>query len=277
MKLTNVGKNCWIRIPEEALYHDEHFLDNIPRFDVVVHFLGKDLMEREHLKSGALKNTVMVGVDFGGFSGPYEKAFSEHPQLFEEILKAVQKRVSRHFQRQAAIENLAVTAWSGGYGAEAAILRDLPESTYRDKLKAVVMIDGIHTGYTRNGSGSLIGLNPAAMEPFLRFAQTASADGKFMGIVHSSIVAVSNHAYCSSTDSANWLTWKTGGKPQNVPVLESDPYGLERYQEYHSQESKIPQGFHVWGFKGQKEADHVASMGAMQFIFRDHLAPMGFH
>jgi hypothetical protein len=85
-----------------------------------------------------------------------------------------------------------------------------------------------------------------------------------MFVTHSSLRTT---GYASTTETANYLTWRLGGSPQLNTSVSPNPLGLERLSTYSKG------NFHMRGFAGGGAADHCAQMGLMRDVLRVHIKP----
>jgi hypothetical protein len=85
-----------------------------------------------------------------------------------------------------------------------------------------------------------------------------------MFVSHSSIITP---GYASTTETAQYLVWRLGGKPQPSTSTLADPMGLERITSFSKG------NFHVRGFRGNGAADHCAQLGLMRDVLRVHIKP----
>lgn len=226
-------------------------------FDVVFHFHGREPIRKEWVRAmeGTRADAVLVAVDIGIASEPYRETFRD-PRTFSEVLRAVETELQRRSGNPRAFaQNIALSAWSAGYGAVEQLLgQPIPQS----RVGSVVLLDGLHAGF--QGSS----LNPERMEPFVNFAKRAADGSRFMFVSHSSI---RTPGYASTTQTAQYLTWKLGGRPQSASVTASDPMGLDRYTTF------TRGNFHVRGFTGSGASDHCAHLGLMRDVLTVHLKP----
>jgi hypothetical protein len=222
-------------------------------FDVVFHFHGREPLRKEWVQ--AMNTTVLVAIDVGIDSSSYSEAFSD-PRTFRQLVLAVEQEVAkRSGVAGARVREVGLSAWSAGYGA---IERLLDQPFALEIVDSVVLLDGLHAGYTERS------LDKVRLEPFARFAAQAANGQKFMFVSHSSIPTP---GYASTTETARYLVWKVGGKLSAALASTSDPWGLERL-------STFSQGnLHVRGFRGSGTADHCAHLGLVQDVLRVHLRP----
>jgi hypothetical protein len=121
----------------------------------------------------------------------------------------------------------------------------------------VVLLDGLHTGYSHET------LSAPTLAPFVEFAREASESRKLMFVSHSSIIPPT---YASTTETANYLIWKVGGRPEPASPRAADPMGLELI-------ARFSQGdFHVRGYSGNAALDHCAHLGLYRDVLKVHVA-----
>ncbi len=223
------------------------------RFDVVFHFHGHEPVRKEWVQ--VMRGPVLVGIDLGLGSGPYAQAFAS-PDAFKKLVASVEEAMAKRTGKKSArVRRVGLSAWSAGYGAVEMILR----SSYgKQVVDSVILLDGLHSGY----SGS--SLNEQQLEPFVEFARRARSKERFMFVSHSSIIPP---GYASTTETANFLIWKTGGKPATVAARGSDPMGLDLI-------SRFSRGnFHVRGYAGNDKMDHCAHIGLLRDVLKVHVGP----
>ena len=149
-----------------------------------------------------MDGAVLVGIDLGLGSGPYETAF-DAPDAFERLVKSVERAVEKKTGRAGArARRVGLSAWSAGYGA---IQKILGQKYGKQKVDSVILLDGLHCGYQGRG------LNGLQIKAFSDFAREAAAGHKLMFVSHSSIIPP---GYASTTETANFLIHEVGGKPK---------------------------------------------------------------
>lgn len=226
-------------------------------FDVVFHFHGREPLRKEWVRAmeGTESDAVLVAVDIGIASEPYRETFRD-PRTFSQVLLAVEAELQRRSGNPRAFaQNITLSSWSAGYGAVGQLLsQPIPQA----RVGSVVLLDGLHAGFHESTLGE------DRMKPFVQFAKLAATGSRLMFVSHSSI---RTPGYASTTQTARYLVWKLGGRPQTVPATASDPMGLDRY-------SAFTQGnFHVRGFAGTGASDHCAHLGLMRDVLAVHLKP----
>lgn len=223
-------------------------------YDVVVHFHGvHTAVEPAYKKSGL--NAVLAIVNLGEFSGPYEERFAVTGSL-TRLLSGIDRTVSQHCEGRA-MGRVALSSWSGGYGATFRILTRSKEAA---RVDAVLLADGLHAGFTDKRTRSL---DPLKMAPFVRFAGAASSGNKLMAMTHTEITTT----YASSSETADYLL--------NAAGVERKPVWLEGIRDGMNLTSYgSRQGLKVYGFAGnsrQAHCDHLHAIGDTLFpVLKEH-------
>jgi hypothetical protein len=223
-------------------------------FDVMFHFHGHEAARKEwvHVMDGA----VLVGIDLGIGSGPYSSAFNS-ATTFKALVESVEQAMAKkHHLKRARARNIGLSAWSAGYGA----VQEILASSYgKQNVDAVILLDGLHTGYVGND------LNGRQLQSFVDFAKRAAAGDRFMFVSHSSIIPP---GYASTTETANFLISELGGRPSRAKARPSDPMGLDLV-------SRFSKGnFHVRGFAGNDKLDHCAQIGLYRDVLKLYIKPV---
>ena len=243
----------WDRAPSMGQMIVPRHLPRRASFDVVFHFHGHEAARKEWVR--AIDGPVLVGIDLGNGSGPYDSAFSAG-YVFEELLSSVEVAVAKRLGiKQATARFVGLSAWSAGYGA---IGRILAQPLGKSRVDSVILLDGLHSGYDKTGGT----LNAQQLGPFAEFAQLAAGRKRFMFVSHSSIIPP---GYASTTETSAYLVASIGGKPRASKPRGSDPMGLDLIRWY-------AQGnFHMRGFAGNDKMDHCAHFGVYRDVLRTHL------
>jgi hypothetical protein len=237
----------WVVIPKKGGHSEDM------GFDVLVHFHGFQSARKAIVT--AAPGVVLAGFDLGTISGAYADKVS--PLLFASIRTSVTTALRAHTRDDRAhIRHLALTAWSAGYAAVNRILRGGDEG-----IDAVVLLDGLHTGYLPATPGNAPPLDEAAIEPVLAFAARAAAGEKLFFFTHSQVGA---NTYASTTKTANLLLSRLQLVPTPGPST-SDPYGLIDFVDQ--------KGFHLRGYGGANEAAHCDQVRFLRDAVRDVLVP----
>jgi hypothetical protein len=220
------------------------------QFDVIFHFHGHEAARKEWIT--VMDGAVLVGIDLGLGSGPYETAF-DAPDAFQHLLESVERAVQKKTGRPAKARKVGLSAWSAGYGA---IQKIIGQKYGKARVDVVVLLDGLHCGY----QGASV--NALQIKAFSDFALEAAARRKLMFVSHSSIIPP---GYASTTETANFLIHRVGGAPK--PSKGVGPLGLELISRY-------TQGnFHVRGFSGNDKMDHCAQLGLYRDVLKIHVKP----
>lgn len=219
-------------------------------FDVMIHFHGHEPVRKEWVR--VMNGTVLVGIDLGIGSGPYEATFRS-PAAFKALLDSVEKAIAEHTgKKKTYIRKLGLSAWSAGYGAVESILRN-PE--FAKQVDSVVLLDGLHAANTDP-------MKSKQLEPFVDFAKQAARRRKFMFVSHSSIIPP---GYASTTETNHYLVNELGGRPRKSRARKSDPMGLELIDRYD-------RGFfHERGYSGNDKMDHCAHIGLFKDVLKVHI------
>ncbi|HEY3233938.1 MAG TPA: hypothetical protein VGJ84_04450 [Polyangiaceae bacterium] len=222
-------------------------------FDVMFHFHGHEVARKEWVR--VMDGAVLVGIDLGIGSGPYEQAF-QAPEAFRQLVESVERAVAKNTGRPTAhARHIGLSAWSAGYGA----VQTLLTQPYAQRVvDSVILIDGLHSGYA-NGVP-----NAQQLKPFLDFARRAAAGEKFMFISHSAIVPP---GYASTTETAHFVVNTLGGHPHKSSARPGDPERLSLIERY------TKGNFHARGFSGNGKFDHCAQIGLLRDILQVHIKP----
>ena len=227
------------------LYIPTFFHASAGSYDVIVHFHGMhdaqvSNVERAHV------NAVVVSVNLGIGSGPYEDAFKS-PAAFTRILNAVDQHVDKSGRAPGArLGRIALSAWSAGYGSVSALLRD-PATVKR--VDAVLLADGLHSGYSDEKKHTV---NEAPLAKYAKIAEAAFKGEKLFALTHSSIPT---YGYPSSTETIGTLLAITS--TPKTPSATLGPRSMRQIYETHRGD------FHVKGFEGQGVKDHIDHIWGM--------------
>lgn len=237
----------WAAIPERG-GHTEDL-----GFDVIVHFHGFQSV-RKTLATRA-RGVVLAGFDLGTISGEYGERVS--PLLFETILKNVTRALRAHTKDDRAhVRHVALSAWSAGFAGVSRVLRGGDRG-----IDAVVLLDGLHTGYLTPRHDDPASLDVAALEHFFAYAEKAKRGEKIFFFTHSEVGA---DRYASTTKTAAALLRRLDLVPTRGPATD-DPFGLVDYVEV--------EGLHVRGYAGAGEKAHCDQLRFVGDAVRDVIEP----
>jgi hypothetical protein len=218
--------------------------------DVMFHFhFGREA--NDSWRASRLDATI-VSVTLGMGSAPYEHALRD-PERFERWIDEVLASIAE--ERRAPplhLRRLGIASFSAGFGAVGHILAS---PALYDRLDALVLLDSIHTHYTRGKKP-----DPSAIAPYVKFASEALARRKVMVLTHSSIVPPD---YPSSAETTTTLLDAIG--VAKIPHDEVT-HGMRRLY-------RADQGaFHAFGFAGETARDHMEHLALVGDLVREYVA-----
>ncbi len=222
----SIAARGYVAFPEPSAF------DSSGAFDAMLIFHGHDVAWT--MLAEAEVPLVLYGTTLTDYRGEFGG-----PESLDQLLAAVEQVASKTAGRPARARHVALAAWSGGYDAIGVLLE---RSASRDRVDAVVLLDGLHC--SRDPA-----MMPKQLGPFLRFAERA-ADGKaFMFVSHSS---VDTDTYASTTETMHFLASELGGKP--LAVEREDALGLRLIELFDRG------NFHLRGYAGGGKRDHCAQL-----------------
>lgn len=229
---------------------------DLERPRLLVHFHGASFIP-EYAVSEMDAPYVVATVHIAPGSGGYERAFDD-PAVFDSLLAAVSRELTDMAGPSVTFEDVTLSAFSAGYGAIRALLR---QPKHFDLADAVLLMDGLHTGYLppRKVLDEGGRLDAAKLDPFLRLAQAAVEGEKRFLITHSEIFP---GTFASTTETTDYLLGELGFHRQ--AVLEWGPLGMQQLSHVRCR------GFEVRGFAGNSAPDHIDHFHGM-FSFLEAL------
>lgn len=229
-------------------------------YDLVIHFHGNtDVVEESFVLSRI--NAVVVVLNLGNGSGPYEDRFA-NPASLPEMLGRVETTLGKRGLARAHRGRLALTAWSAGYGA---VLKTLEQPALARDVDAVILLDGIHVGHQPKSTELL----SARLEPFERFAREAVEGRKLFSITHSEITPIGGYAGTRETTDALLrsvgVERAPGGETPAFPPLQSINGVIARDKLISLQPKTVAAqgGLRVRGYAGDQAEHHVAHLVQM--------------
>ena len=184
----------------------------------------------------------------GAGSGRYADAFAD-PQRFGKLVHEIETRLATR------VIPVVLTSWSAGTGAIREILKS-PESYAR--IAAVLIIDGIHTGYVNGKPGPQESLlETDKLEVFVRFARDAVAGRKQMVVTHSEIFP---GTFASTTETADYLVAQLGLRRH--ALLHWGPMQTQQLSEVKAGQ------FRLIGYAGNSAPDHVDQLHSLPEYLR---------
>ncbi len=215
---------------------------------LVVHFLGAAYVpEQAVARLGGDHIAAVVNVAPG--SGAYDRAFAD-PAAYDALLAGIRREAAAALGRPAAFRSVTLVGFSAGHGAIRRILRD---SAHFAAVDAVLLLDGMHTGYVPEGKVLYEGgaLDTVNLVVFERFAREAVAGRKRFLVTHSEIFP---GTFASTTETADWLLERLGLR--RTPVLRWGPRGTQQLSQAGAGR------FRVLGFAGNTAPDHIDQLQA---------------
>ena len=185
--------------------------------------------------------TAVISIQIGAGSGVYAKAFGD-PKRFPDLLAEAEAKAGLRF------ELVTLAGWSAGCGAIREILKS-PQAYAR--VRRVLAIDGIHTGYLGGKP------DPENLQIYLKLGRDAMQGAKQFIITHSEIFP---GTYASTTETADYLLDQLGLRRR--PVLRWGPMGTQQLSEVRRG------GFLVIGYAGNSAPDHVDQLHSLPEYLR---------
>lgn len=254
----------WGHIPGGIVYLPTTFNSEDGAYDLFLHFHGNVKVINESAEVAGL-NAVVAIVNLGINSAPYTDAYAV-PGTYESLLGSVNRAVAEKGLRDPHIRRVALSSWSGGYGAISMILE---QRKGVDPLDIIAVEDGIHCGYlddgldvAKQGHGPL---NTRILMPFTAAAKQA-AEGKFLfTITHSQIEPV---GYAGTYLTSAYLMKQVGGvegppglAPEHLTIVAAEGAVSKKLEKHMEPVSEGRVGsFHVRGYKGNTPEHHMAHL-----------------
>ncbi len=211
-----------------------------------IHFHGADYLAELAAQRAGL---AVVTLNLGAGSGVYTRAFRDVAQ-FERLLDRATESIGT-LSGKPVRRDVILTAYSAGYGAIREILRGARGS---DRVRAVLLLDGLHAGYLPERQPLAEGgvLDTLGLVPFARFGESAVQGGARMMITHSEIFP---GTFASTTETSDWLLQRLGLR--RTPVLEWGPLGMQQISRAAAGQLEI------LGFAGNSAPNHVDHLHAL--------------
>lgn len=243
---TSTGSDAPIRVAQR------HRTTLIPRtcgsangsYDVLIHFHGVETaMAPAYIDSGL--ESVLVIINLGEFSGPYETQYAV-PGSLDNLIDQIESTIKKYCPA-SHLGRVALSAWSGGYGA---VFRILAREAEAKRVDAVLLADGLHVGFTNARTRQI---NELQMVPFVRFSQRAARGETLFAITHTQI----RTPYASTTETADYLLQVNG-----VERVDAEKPGPRPGMTLVS--SATGHGLRVFGYGGndtRAHCDHLHAIG----------------
>jgi hypothetical protein len=221
-------------------------------FDLLVHFHGAPPAMEAAFERSEIDGALVI-YNWGIGSDAYDKPFAD-PRSFDRMLVSITTAIRELCPTASQkLKRIGLSGWSAGYGAIYRIIDRVQDAA---RVDAVLLADGLHTGFEPQGKREV---NAAAMAPFSLYADEAVAGHKLFAITHSSIQT----PYASTTETADFLLQTQDVKRTKVRTPGPRPGMLMTSQADR-------EGFHVRGFTGEDKAahgDHLHAFGDLLLPF----------
>jgi hypothetical protein len=216
------------------------------KLSLFVHFHGGTWLPE--MAAATEGRRAVLSVQIGAGSARYADAFAD-PQRFGRLVQEIETRLATR------LGPLLLTSWSAGTGAIREILKS-PESYSR--VTAILIIDGMHTGYVNGKPGPQESeLETDKLDVFVRFARDAVAGRKQMVVTHSEIFP---GTFASTTETADYLLTQLG--LHRRAVLRWGPMQTQQLSEVSAGQ------FRVIGYAGNSVPDHVDQLHSLPEYLR---------
>ena len=226
---------------------------------LVVHFHGASFLP-EHAVSRLGANYLVATVSLGPGSGVYERTFADRA-VYDSLLAGIAREASAALGERAVFRRVTLSGFSAGHAAIRAILRD---SAHFARVDAVLLLDGLHTGYVPAGQVLEKGgtLDEGNLAVFVRYARAAMRGEKRLVVTHSEIFP---GTFASTTETSDYLVAALGLR--RTPVLRWGPGGMQQLSEVRAGRLEI------LGFAGNSAPDHVDQFHGMATFLQRVEAP----
>ncbi len=215
------------------------------RARLLVHFHGAAWIAETAAARG---RRAAIAVNLGAGSSTYARPFVE-PGSFGALVAEAEAKAAVRF------DGITLSSWSAGYGAIRAILRR-PENYGR--VRAVLLVDGLHAGYRDGKPGPLESqISGEDLDVFVQLARDAAGGAKRFVVTHSEIFP---GTFASTTETADHLLRAVGLARR--AVLRWGPMGMQQLSEARRG------GLRVLGFAGNSAPDHVDQLHALPELLR---------
>lgn len=217
--------------------------------EVVVFFHGASWCSEQTFYD-AFKNAVIVSITVKNYG--YPLVFND-PEKFLQVLEETTTTLVREKITTKPIGKVCLTSFSGGYSAIREILR-LPQ--FENLISDVVLADSL---YAPRVEGRENELEPAAMEPFVRFARRAVKGECSMWFTHL-FPPLEEHRGNTTTLAADYLLNDLG--LVRIPAFDCNTRGARLL--YRTEKGN----FHLLGYAGMTTQDHFEHFYALSDLFR---------
>jgi len=243
-------------IPGGVVFVPSTFASEDGAYDLLLHFHGNTGVVKESAEYAGL-NAIVAIVNLGINSAPYLDAYAV-PGTYEQLLEDINHVVAQKGLEHPHLRRLALSSWSGGYGAISMILE---QRKGNDPLDAIAVMDGIHCGYLDDGKT----LNVRILMPFTSAAKRAAKGDFLFTITHSE---VDPGTYAGTKLTAQVLVDEVGGSfgppkeaPEHVNLKAAEGAVSKKLEKWMEPYQEVVVGsFHVRGFRGATPEHHMAHL-----------------
>ncbi len=254
----HVQREGYAHIPGGVLYVPDTFASADGTYDLYLHFHGNVRVVRESAEHAGL-NAVVAVVNLGTNSAPYLDGFAV-PGSYEELLGSIDRAVTARGLEHPHRRRVAIGSWSGGYGA---VSRILEHGRGLASLDAILVLDGIHCGFSEEDPRLL---NTRIISPFFDATRRAAQGRILFSITHSEIDPIT---YAGTYLTAGYLLDLVHGQrgepkeapPEHIQLKAAEgavSKALEKFME-PTYEATVGT-FHVRGYRGNTPEHHMAHL-----------------
>lgn len=254
----HVQREGYAHIPGGVLYVPDTFASADGTYDLYLHFHGNVRVVRESAEHAGL-NAVVAVVNLGTNSAPYLDGYAV-PGSYEELLASIDRAVLARGLEHPHRRRVAIGSWSGGYGA---ISRILEHGRGLASLDAILVLDGIHCGFSEENPKAL---NARILSPFFDATRRAAQGQILFSITHSEIDPI---AYAGTYLTAGYLLSVVHGRrgepreaaPEHVQLRAAEGAVSKALEKWMEPISEATVGtFHVRGYRGNTPEHHMAHL-----------------
>ena len=181
-----------------------------------------------------------------GLSSAYTRHFQDE-RVWPALLNEIQEHLRGHFGAETVPGTLTLSSFSAGFGGVREILRQ----TEGEGIDRLLLADSLHAGFT--GDPERREINPAHLDPFVRFARKAAAGQKLMTVTHSQ---VATPTYAATGETAAALLEAVGGA--------AEPDGMIHDGELRRVSRFQLGGLTILGYDGDTGEAHLAHLRHMR-------------
>lgn len=253
-----VQREGYAHIPGGVLYVTDTFASADGTYDLYLHFHGNVRVVRESAEHAGL-NAVVAVVNLGTNSAPYLDGYAV-PGSYEELLASIDRAVTARGLEHPHRRRVAIGSWSGGYGA---VSRILEHGRGLSSLDAILVLDGIHCGFSEEDPKAL---NARILSPFFDATRRAAEGNILFSITHSEIDPI---AYAGTYLTAGYLLDLVHGRrtepaaeaPEHVQLKAAEGAVSKALEKWMDPVSEAKVGtFHVRGYRGNTPEHHMAHL-----------------